>query len=247
MTCAAMACRDAPGGMRRSPLQTVDARARILAFALSLLVAVSAVGSSPLVLAVLCAFPVAAIVIARVPAHMILRRLSFVAVFIALAGVFTFLIPLAAQPSAKRFWFLLFGSLFAVTSTAALTYSTTATEAMEALQRLRVPSHVIWTGFLGLRYLPLVFGEGRRVHRAARARGWRGSSGITALGWMTASLISRGFDRALRTGEAMEARGFGSSRVILEPCPLRVHDWMVMTGYPATLLALRLFLDGGAL
>jgi len=243
VTRAAMACRDTPGARPRSPLRTIDTRARILAFALSLIVAVSAVGSSPITLATLCAFPAFAIVMARMPMSTVLRRLLFVAAFIALAGVFTFLIPLAARPSPERFWFLLFGSAFAVASTAVLAYSTAAAEAMEALQRLRVPHHVIWTGFLGVRYLPLVFGEGRRVHRAARSRGWRGS-GLSTLAWMSVSLVLRGFDRALRTGEAMEARGYGSGRAGIEPCPLRVRDWVVMAGYPATLLAARLLLDG---
>ncbi|MCU0610757.1 MAG: energy-coupling factor transporter transmembrane protein EcfT [Candidatus Eisenbacteria bacterium] len=243
--------------MPRSPLRTIDARARILAFSLSLIVAVSAVGSSPVTLAALCVFPTLLILVARVPWKTILRRLSFVGAFIVLAGVFTFVVPLTARPSPARFWFLLFGSLFAVISTATVAYSTTATEAMEALQRLRIPHHVIWTGALGLRYLPLVFGEGKKVHRAAQARGWgqgvtcaTGRSvtchSLTPIGWMTASLMSRGFDRALRTGEAMEARGFGSNKVVLEPCPLKARDWVVMAGYPGVLLAVRLLLHGVA-
>lgn len=250
-----MAAREASGEMSHSPLRAIDARARILAFALSLIVAASAVGSSAATLAALCASPILLTVVARVPLRIILGRLSLVAGFVVIAGVCTFLVPIASHPSPARFWFLLFGSLFAVTSAAVLAYSTSATEAMEALQSLRVPHHMIWIGFLGLRYLPLVYGEGRRTHRAAVARGWGQAltrdkhglvtaQGLVPLAWMSTSLVSRGFNRAVRTGEAMEARGFGSGMVTIQPRPLRLCDWAVIAGYPGTLLVVRLLLDG---
>ncbi len=230
------------GARPRSPLAAFDARARVIAALLSLVVAFSASRSSPLPLALLTLFPLGALALSRAPAPWVMRRVGFVVPFVLLAALFTFVLPVSPRASGHRFWGLVLGGSFAVATAAWLSWTTTSAEAMDALARLRVPRTVVWTGMLGLRYLPVVFEEGRRVHRAASARGWTRRE-VRALAWMSASLLVRGFERALHTADAMEARGFGWGRVVREPRPWRLSDWALALGYPGVLLLVRLLVE----
>ena len=112
---------------------------------------------------------------------------------------------------------------------------------MEALLRLRAPRDLVWLAALGTRYVPLIAEEGRRIHRAALARGWsRGRRSIRITAVMSATLIVRAFDRALQAGHAMEARGYGSPLGAPEAKPLKAVDWAFLVCYPGALLAIRL-------
>lgn len=97
---------------------------------------------------------------------------------------------------------------------ALLTVTTSSAELLAALRALRVPSRLILTLELTLRYLFLLAEEAQRMHRAWRARG--GSYSPSALqreglGALLGALFLRAYARGERTWQAMQSRGYSEA------------------------------------
>lgn len=88
--------------------------------------------------------------------------------------------------------------------------TTTVSDILRALQRLRMPAAVVLVMHLMLRYAEVVVAEARRMHLARQARGyqprwlWQVRGFATGLG----TLFVRSFERGERVHHAMAARGF---------------------------------------
>lgn len=225
-------------------IHALDARAKIVGISASLIVAASSLGSSPEVLAVLCILPLLLILLCGGSAVTLAVRFSFAGGFILFALLFALLFPYSreADPHMRsaRFFTLVFTTLFGISSFYLLLLSTPIASLIDGLSRLRIPRDVVWTAALGIRYLPLLGEEGRRITRAATARGWkRGSRKLKTAGWISSALFQRAYARSIKTAHALEGRGYGSRRLRLESRPLLPMDWIFLFGYPAAALILR--------
>jgi energy-coupling factor transporter transmembrane protein EcfT len=187
--------------------------------------------------------PLLILVSSRVSWRSLALRLSVVSTFLLLAGFFTLVVPrILGHESigATRFIFLVCATVFSVSSVQLVGVGSNSTATVDAARRLGMPHDLVWMTVLALRYLPLIKEEGIRIHHAAQARLWSpGKRTIRVLGWMSASLFIRSFERALRTAQAMEARGFGNiTRKPVSP-PLAFRDIIFLVLYPGLLLAIR--------
>jgi energy-coupling factor transporter transmembrane protein EcfT len=93
----------------------------------------------------------------------------------------------------------------------------TLTGFMGALRTLRVPSSILGSLLIMLRYVPLFIEERKRMQDAQSLRGLeRGTRGnrIRSLGFMVGSNIDRAFDRSISVYESMKLRGFGGKMVL---------------------------------
>ncbi|MHA1772212.1 MAG: energy-coupling factor transporter transmembrane component T family protein [Candidatus Thorarchaeota archaeon] len=90
----------------------------------------------------------------------------------------------------------------------------TLSDFTDALRALCVPSVLIGSLMVMLRYIPLFLEERTRMQEAQILRGYQCASRrekITSLGYLVGSTIDRAFDRSITVYEAMALRGFGAS------------------------------------
>jgi energy-coupling factor transporter transmembrane protein EcfT len=92
------------------------------------------------------------------------------------------------------------------------------TEFIGALRTLRVPSTILGSLLIMLRYIPLFMTERKRMQEAQLLRGYnRGKrvERIKSLGYLVGTTISRSFDRSAAVYDAMSLRGFGKGAKVL--------------------------------
>ncbi len=90
-------------------------------------------------------------------------------------------------------------------------------EFIGALRTLRVPSSVLGSLLIMLRYIPLFIEERQRMQEAQQLRGFeRGErkDRIQSLGFLVGSTIDRAMDRSIVVYESMALRGFGRGLVV---------------------------------
>jgi cobalt/nickel transport system permease protein len=95
----------------------------------------------------------------------------------------------------------------------------TLTEFIGALKTLRVPSLMLGSLLIMLRYVPLFLEERGRMQDALALRGLQRTSRLDrakSLGFMIGSTIDRAFGRSITVFEAMKLRGFGKGMNIQE-------------------------------
>jgi energy-coupling factor transporter transmembrane protein EcfT len=91
------------------------------------------------------------------------------------------------------------------------------TEFMDALRTLRVPTAILGSLLIMLRYIPLFMTERKRMQEAQHLRGYsRGKrvERIKSLGFLVGTTINRSFSRSATVYEAMSLRGFGKGTMI---------------------------------
>ena len=221
----------------------IDARARVIAICMGLVIVCTAWSVEWWRLLGFTVFPLVMLVLSRTSWRSLALRLSVVSTFLVLAFVFAVVVPKMMRQEGvylNRFVFLFCATIFSISSVQLVAVGPNSHATIHAVQRLRMPHDIVWMTVLAFRYLPLMKEEGIRIHRAARARLWSpGKRTIRVLGWMSASLFIRAFERALHTAQAMEARGFGdSTRKPISP-PLAFRDIIFLILYPGLLLAIR--------
>ncbi|MHA1928156.1 MAG: energy-coupling factor transporter transmembrane component T family protein [Candidatus Thorarchaeota archaeon] len=91
------------------------------------------------------------------------------------------------------------------------------TEFIGALRTLRVPTTILGSLLIMLRYIPLFITERKRMQEAQSLRGFEKgerTERIKSLGFMVGSSIDRAMDRSITVYESMRLRGFGKSMII---------------------------------
>jgi energy-coupling factor transport system permease protein len=91
-------------------------------------------------------------------------------------------------------------------------------EFIGALRTLRIPSSILGSLLIMLRYIPLFIEERHRMHEAQQLRGFeRGDrmDRIRSLGFLVGSTIDRAMDRSIVVYESMTVRGFGRGIVVI--------------------------------
>jgi cobalt/nickel transport system permease protein len=97
-----------------------------------------------------------------------------------------------------------------------------------ALRSLWLPEPIVRLFVLTARYLGIIRDEGRRLHEAMRARGFRpGSSRHTwrSYGNLIGMLLVRALERAERVEEAMRCRGYAGRFPYAAPPRPAARDW----------------------
>ena len=93
-----------------------------------------------------------------------------------------------------------------------------------ALKTIKIPTSILGSLLIMLRYIPLFVEERQRMQEAQQLRGFeRGErkGRIRALGFLVGSIIDRAMDRSIIVYEAMTLRGFGHGMYIQEARPKR--------------------------
>jgi cobalt/nickel transport system permease protein len=248
--------RESRLGRLDSPIHRLDARAKLLAFVVLLLAAVSTepellgafAGYGALLLAVTAA--------ARIPLRALAARVLPLLAFVAAASA---LIPFLHRDPApagavleagaiqvSRAGLLLFAGVLGkatvgIVGAVFLSATTTFPELLRALERLRAPRVLVaLTGFT-YRYLFVLADEAQRMLRARDARcyggRWLWQAGV--LGHMIGTLFLRAHERAERVYAAMVARGFTGDHAGPEKAPLRRADYAFVAAAVAAAILVR--------
>lgn len=113
-------------------------------------------------------------------------------------------------------------------------------EFIGALRTLRVPSSVLGSLLIMLRYIPLFIEERQRMQEAQQLRGFeRGErmDRIRSLGFLVGSTIDRAMDRSIVVYESMALRGFGRG-LFITGAGLKRNDILLGFGLAALLFIL---------
>ncbi len=105
-------------------------------------------------------------------------------------------------------------------------------EFIGALKTLRIPTAILGSLLIMLRYIPLFLEERSRLQEAQQLRGFqRGTrfERIKSLGFLVGSIIDHAMDRSVAVYEAMTLRGFGHGMFIVGVGPRR-NDVLLFLG-----------------
>jgi len=106
---------------------------------------------------------------------------------------------------------------------AALSHMSLA-EFIGALRTLKIPTFILGSLMIMLRYIPLFVEERQRMQEAQQLRGFEKgerSGRIRSLGFLVGSIIDRAMDRSISVYESMTLRGFGHGMFIVGVKPKR--------------------------
>lgn len=228
-----------------SPLHHLDARAKVTAaFLLILLISLAPMGAFG-AYALLLLIPLSGALIARVHLSVFLRR-SLIAIPFALAAVtliFTvpgwtlWTVPLVgwtvSDAGLVRFVSIVLKSWLSVQVAVLMTMTTHFTDLLWALGALQVPRVLVSIVAVMYRYTFVLADEGLRLTRAREARsatGPDGRGGGTLLwrsqvtGGLVGNLFLRSYERSERVYQAMVARGYRGEIKQLAPPPMNWQD-----------------------
>jgi len=212
----------------RSIIHRIDPRARIVV--LVLFATIVAVSTRLSVVVVAAAVGAALVVLARLPAKVIGRRLlavnGFMVVLLvvlpatmggrAIAAIGP--VTISAEGLHRAVGIALKANAVVLAITALLSTMHLVT-AGHALGRLRAPAKLVHLLFFTVRYSDILHHEHARLRRAVRVRGFRpGLNRHTyrAYGYMVGMLLVRSFDRAGRILDAMKCRGFTGKFIAID-------------------------------
>lgn len=235
-----------------TPLGRRDVRAKILVAAVFLLTMLSV----PLVqlsgLLLFAVYPIVGAACGGVDYGSLFRRSLAVLPLVAFIGLFNLLYdrePLFSAGGATvtrgcvTFLSILVRGLLSVQALLLLVASTGYVRLCRGLGRLGLPSVFVVQLLLVYRYLQVLAEEALSMRRARDARSFgRRSYPLRVWGRMIGQLLIRTFERSVRIGRAMSARGF-TGRMPGDPLPAAPWtrgDTLFLAGWSAALLLLRL-------
>lgn len=113
------------------------------------------------------------------------------------------------------------------------------TEFIGALKTLKIPTIILGSLLIMLRYIPLFVEERQRIHEAQQLRGFEKGNRlerIRSLGFLIGSIIDRAMDRSISVYEAMTLRGFGHGMFIVGVKPKRNDVLLILSLIILTLI-----------
>ncbi|HEU4948779.1 MAG TPA: cobalt ECF transporter T component CbiQ [Kribbella sp.] len=159
------------------------------------------------------------VVLAKLPAAIVLRRLAVETPFV----VFAVLLPFVAsgprvdilgvslsESGVLASWNVLAKGTLGVVAAIVLSATTAPRELLSGLERLRLPPVLVAILSFMVRYLSVVAGDLHRMRIARESRGYTGGRGghLKAVAGGVGALFVRSFERGERVHLAMQARGY---------------------------------------
>lgn len=188
---------------RSSPVHSLDARVKIIAFlTLTLALALLGKGEWGRLLALFAASLLIAL-FARLPFLYLAKRALVIVPFVAVMALFS---PLHEGWSGYAFRVL--KAYSAAFTLALLLASTPFAGILQGLERLHLPPLIVGILTFTYRFLYLLVDEAMRLNRALRARCGRTLLSLKAFGGAWGSLFLRSCQRSERVYQALLARGF---------------------------------------
>ncbi len=121
---------------------------------------------------------------------------------------------------------------------AALSHMSLA-EFIGALKTLKIPTSILGSLLIMLRYIPLFVEERQRMQEAEQLRGFEKGERlgrIRSLGFLVGSIIDRAMDRSIAVYESMTLRGFGHGMFIVGVRPKRNDIALILSLIILTLI-----------
>lgn len=219
---------------RKTAVQALDPRAKVVATGLFLVTVVSFPKHDVAGLVPFLLLPVLAAALGEIPFGFILRKVLIVSPFAVFVGIFnpfldTRIVAVVAGLPVSAGWFsfasILFKFLLTVSAALLLVATTSFPGVCHALRRLGCPPVFVSQLLFLYRYLFVLVEEAMRIVRAwdMRAVAGRGR-GATVFARLVGVLLIRTLDRAERIYQAMLCRGFAGDIPRLGSLRLRSSD-----------------------
>jgi cobalt/nickel transport system permease protein len=176
------------------------------------------------------------VVLARIPARFVLRRMVVEVPFV----VFAVLMPIVStgaridvlgvslsESGLLSAWSLLAKGTLGVVASILLAATTDARDLLLALQRLRLPARMVEIASFMVRYLGVVAAEMQRMRIARESRAFQarhlGHLKVVARG--AGALFIRTYERGERVHLAMLSRGYTGAMPLVAPAPATTATW----------------------
>jgi len=227
-----------------SPLHRIDPRAKLITTAAFIATVVSFNKYAVLGLVPFFSFPIILILLGRIPAGYILRKLLLILPFAILVGIFNPIFdraiiyhigPVGISGGWISFISILLRFVLTVTSALALVALTGFNSVCLALERFKVPSPFIVQLMFLYRYMFVLTEESERMVRARAVRSFSGRTmHFKTFVSLIGHLLLRTLDRAERVYRAMCCRGFNGDIRILRSLRISLKDivfviiWVVL-------------------
>ena len=222
-------------------LHRLDPRAKLITTLLFLIAVVSVDKYAIAQLLPFLLYPVSLIAIGGLPPRYFLKKISVVAPFAVLLGIFNPLLdravllqlgPLAISGGWLSFTSLLIRFSLTVGTALVLIAMTSFNGLCLALESLRVPRLFVTQLLFLYRYLFVLVDEARRMTRARELRTFaHRHPGLKTFGSMVGHLLLRAADRAERIHLAMRCRGFDGHFHLLATTAFGAMDALFVLGW----------------
>jgi len=243
----------------KSPLHTMDPRAKALAFLFFIFLTVTL--TRPVLLLAAVFFWLGMLLMARIPVGYIIRRVMWIIPFAGfLIILFPFVTPgdpvwsinvgvfrlTATAEGLERAVMLLLRAMASVLAIVTLTSTTRFSSLMKALTHLKVPGVIVQMVEFTIRYIFVAIDELKRMRRSRRSRGFASGKNIwhartvSTLAQLVGTMFLRAYERGDRVYIAMLSRGFTGKINTMTEFVIKPTDYIKAGAI--SLLAVGLFL-----
>ncbi len=229
---------------RESLLHRLPAQCKIAAVVLFVLVVASTPPTAFWAFGAYAALLLAVVLLARLPALLVARRMVVEVPFIVFALLLPFVtggertdvlgLSLSESGLIGSFNIVAKASLGVVASIV-LASTTTIRDLLHGLERLRLPRQLVLIASFMVRYADVLAGEMARMKVARESRGFTatGLRSWPVLSKSLGALGSRSYERGERVHLAMRSRGFDGTMPVLRGQPTRTSHWATSLMLPA--------------
>ena len=211
-------------------IHQLPAQTKIASLLLTMLVIVATPGDRYWAFLGYALLMIGVVVAAAGPLRTLLARMTVEIPFVIFAllmpfigsGPYLQLGPLTvSEPGLLAAWTLLAKATLGVVGSIVLAATTSTTEMVSGLRKLRLPDLLVQIFASMIRYVHVVFNEAARMSRARKARGFtaRGPAAGTTLAKTLGTLFIRSYERGERVHLAMAARGYSGQMPELHSLP----------------------------
>lgn len=220
-----------------SPVHRIPAQVKLVALFVFVLAVVSTPAAIFWAFGLYAAMLVAAVVVAKLPAPVVSRRLAVETPFI----VFALLLPFVAtgpridvlglhlsQSGVFGAWNVLAKGTLGVIAAILLSATTAPRDLLAGLERLRLPATLVAILSFMVRYLSVVSDDLHRMRVARESRGYTGGRAghLKAVAGGVGALFVRSFERGERVHLAMRSRGYTGRMPLLSVEGATRSQWL---------------------
>ncbi len=219
-----------------SPVHRLPAHVKIVAAFLTIVVIVLTPPTPAWVFMAYTVVVVGVVALSGIGPATVLRRMRVEIPFVAFAVLLPFVgqgqrIPIGplelSEPGLLAAWNILAKATLTLLVSVTLASTTSATDLVAGLQRLRVPDLLVQIVSAMVRYVHVVSQEWSRMSRARAARGFtaRGPRSWWVLGQSVGTLFIRSYERGERVHLAMVSRGYSGRLPVLTTTTAGPAEW----------------------